>query len=286
MVWGIFCIYRGPSPRRRGVLLIGGEPPYETGEVSGARLYTDFMADEREDEQEPRKRKSPGFPAVPADTLKGLERLQRDLPKIVSPVTAEWAKLVVPDVQKIIGPLPGEAAIRAAQDMQRIIGAQFEAPQFSRELGLSADIQAQWAKAVAPGLDQIVNNMTEMYRARIASVLEGLRPAFDLSALKGFAERVRQWEKDQSELLDLIAPRGWLLSPSLAMAAPSEMLRVAREGGVDALEEELIALYNVEHLTEIVEDFYDRPSFEAWRNTFADALDAHSRGKYRLAIPI
>lgn len=243
------------------------------------------MADERENEDEQEPPKSPGFPAVPAETLKSLEWLQRDLPKITSPVMADWSKLA-PDWQKIVGPLPGEAAIRAAQDMQRVIGAQFEAPRFSRELGLSTDIQAQWAKAFAPGLDRIVNNMTEMYRARIASVLEGLRPTFDLSALKGFAERVRQWEKEQSELLKLIAPRGWLLSPSLAMTAPSEMLRVAREDGLDALEVELIALYNVEHLTEIVEDFYDRPSFEAWRDTFADALDAHSRGTYRLAIPI
>jgi hypothetical protein len=146
------------------------------------------------------------------------------------------------------------------------------------------------AETVAGPINAAVKSAFEVQKQMLASIsttqmvfksLEGVR-----EVMRGFAEQARQWEEDQRELLVLLAPRGWLVSPSLAMQAPREMLDFADEHGVEALEKELISVFDADRLEGILNDCYGRPSFEAWKPTFSMALNAHRRGEYPLAIPI
>jgi hypothetical protein len=87
-------------------------------------------------------------------------------------------------------------------------------------------------------------------------------------------------------VLALLAPRGWLVSPSLSLAAPGVMLELAQEKGVDTLERQLLRVFNRDRCRDILNDCYDVPSFQRWRSKHDKALRAHRRGDYDVAIAL
>ncbi len=242
-----------------------------------------------EDEAEEPNEKEPEryVPSLPPDIRRSLAQFNRDWPKLFSVLSPNW--------QKQFAAISQENTARIVREMQKSIVPRLDDPGFLRSLRLADDVQAQWAKSLAgsssplPQISEAVKawqrNYVDNISAMVAKAIAPVDFGSGLGAtLKRFAERVREWEEAQRELLALIAPRGWLLSPSLAMEAPVRMLEIAKEEGVDALEEELIRLYDADRLEEIIEGFYDRPSFEQWRPLCDEAIDAHRRGSYRLAI--
>jgi hypothetical protein len=107
-----------------------------------------------------------------------------------------------------------------------------------------------------------------------------------LESFRRMAESFRKWDKDEQRLLDLLAPRGWLISPSSTVADLSELVQVADERGVDAAEAALIADLTPTRCREIIDGLHDRPSFAAWRTPLDQALIAHEQSLYSLSVPV
>ena len=96
----------------------------------------------------------------------------------------------------------------------------------------------------------------------------------------------RELDEKEERLASILASRGWVISPSLPVAATDALLKVYDEDGLDALEQTLLAHYDSKTIAELLRDCYDRPSFASRRHLFEPALDAHRRGEYVLSVPI
>src|SRR5262249_35793274 len=134
----------------------------------------------------------------------------------------------------------------------------------------------------APGMRAAIDS----FRAQ----QEQIRSAFDSPALREalerFAEASRKWDEGELRLLKLLSPRGWVISPSSSVADLSELVVLADEEGLDAVEEALLQELTAGRCREIVERLYDRPCFAVWRDALDQALVAHEQHLYALSVPV
>ena len=102
------------------------------------------------------------------------------------------------------------------------------------------------------GVHAFVQQAAEQQR-RIREVLPGL--AATTARMVAF---MREWDEAERRILDLLAPRGWLISPDTSLTEIHELLRLADEEGVDAVEEELVRTLSPARCREMIESLYDR----------------------------
>jgi hypothetical protein len=133
----------------------------------------------------------------------------------------------------------------------------------------------------APGVRAAMENFAAQQQ-RIRAALDS--PALQ-AAFARMVEAYRKWDEGERRLLDLLAPRGWVISPTSSLADLSKLVSLADEG-VDAVEEALIAELTPTRCREILEGLYARPSFAAWRGPLDQALIAHEQGMYALSVPV
>ena len=100
------------------------------------------------------------------------------------------------------------------------------------------------------------------------------------------AKALEEQKEIERQALKRLVPRGWLLSPSLAAAAPSKILAAIEEEGIDSVENDLIRLFDPDFCKEIIDECLDRESYTVWEEKFGRALAAHRCGDFDLAIPI
>ncbi len=96
----------------------------------------------------------------------------------------------------------------------------------------------------------------------------------------------RRWHEASEKVLQLLAPRGWLLSPILPATSPFDLLALYEKEGIEGVERELVDTFDPSACQEIIESLTGRESFARWAPTFRKAIGAHRKGDYELAIPI
>ncbi len=143
--------------------------------------------------------------------------------------------------------------------------------------------------AVSPGVVAAAKQSAEM-NERLRSF--AVSPGF-VAAAKQAAEVaarmqhwLREWDEGERRFIDLLAPRGWMISPRTSLTEVHELLALAESEGIDAVEQAIVDALTTDRCREIVEGLYDRPSFATWRDVFEQALSAHERGDYALCVPI
>lgn len=113
------------------------------------------------------------------------------------------------------------------------------------------------------------------------------RPLTEVSrTLLRLHEQFEQLDADERELMRHLAPRGWVMSPSMVAAAPSILLRQLEAEGLDAVESTLIEYFSPSQCREMLQDCYEHPAYRRWQPRLDEALGAHERGEFGLAIPI
>jgi hypothetical protein len=99
-------------------------------------------------------------------------------------------------------------------------------------------------------------------------------------------ERLEGLQEAERRALSELAPRGWLISPSLRAGAPVEILKSVEENGIDEVERQLVEVFDADFCEKALMACCDRPSFKRWESKLMRAMAAHRRGEYDLAIPI
>jgi hypothetical protein len=192
---------------------------------------------------------------------------------------------------------PGmQAAIRNAANQQKrtheflnSAGMQGAVHEFLNSPGMQAAI---WNAAGQQKRAREFLNSAGMQAAisNAAAQQERIRAALDSPAMRESFERIaeayRRWDEGERRLLDLLAPRGWAISPSSTLTDLGKLVELADEEGVDAVEAALIAELSPARCREIIEGLYERPSFAAWRAPLDQALVAHEQGLYALSVPV
>jgi len=85
----------------------------------------------------------------------------------------------------------------------------------------------------------------------------------------------------------MLAPRGWLISPSSSVADLGRLVSVADEDGVEAAEAALITELNPERLSKHHRGALRASEFRGCGGFPLDqALTAHGQGLYSLSVPI
>jgi hypothetical protein len=125
----------------------------------------------------------------------------------------------------------------------------------------------------------------------LAEVMLGLRQSIAAAAnqiaasLPTLLEYAEHWQADSEEVLRLISKRGWLVSRRMMPKFTSQMLTLYRGGGMEAVEAELLAEYDDEFCSQLINGL--RPDlFSQWQPVLTKAIGAHLRGEFALAIPI
>jgi hypothetical protein len=134
----------------------------------------------------------------------------------------------------------------------------------------------------SPGFRALMEQLAEQQRR--------FREAFESPALRETLERAaeayRRWDERERRLLDLLAPRGWVISPSSSLKDLGNLAVLADEEGLDAAEAALLRELTPGRCRQIIDGLYGRPSFAAWRVALDQALTAHEQGLYALSVPV
>lgn len=102
-----------------------------------------------------------------------------------------------------------------------------------------------------------------------------------------FHKRVIAELELERDFLPKLAQHGWLISPLAPWNEPERLHALYRDGGIEAVEQDLVAGIDSEDCRAVVEDITkSRPYFATWAPTFDKALEAQERGDHELAIPI
>ena len=99
-------------------------------------------------------------------------------------------------------------------------------------------------------------------------------------------EEFKALEEDEQRALRVLAPRGWLISPSLVAGAPRQILAVIDTEGVDALEQRLIDLFDADRCAAILEKLNDRPAFDRLKPKFVKVIRAYADGDKDVALAL
>lgn len=99
-------------------------------------------------------------------------------------------------------------------------------------------------------------------------------------------EHARRGRAAEKEILDQLAPRGWLISPSAPAEIAVDLLIESKRRGLDRVEKLLMEELRPDVCGEMLDSLYDRTSFAQWKGTFGKALKAHAAGDFELSVPI
>jgi hypothetical protein len=138
---------------------------------------------------------------------------------------------------------------------------------------------------IPPGLLQQFHESA----ASVEQSLEGIRVQVASILPPDFAERMRIGLQSWSDLLDALAPHGWLLPFDYTPRETYEMLQLLERRGLAELEARLLQDFRSRPCEERAGTLLtpaDRGSPTEWVAAFASAGRAHDRGEYQLAIPI
>jgi hypothetical protein len=166
-------------------------------------------------------------------------------------------------------------------EQQRRMRETLESPGVRAFVAQAAEQQRRMRETLeSPGVRAFVAQAAEQQRL--------LREAVQSVAEAGAAmvEAYRAWDEAERRILDLLVPRGWLISPGTSLSEVHELLRVHDEEGLDAVEEALVVALTPARCRQIVEGLCDRPSFAVWRPVLEQALVAHEQRMYALAVPV
>ncbi len=104
-------------------------------------------------------------------------------------------------------------------------------------------------------------------------------------------EPKRQWreffegyEEDKRRLLDVIVPRGWLISPSMEIRMVRLLARELDTYTVEEVDETLERYFEADQCSKIVQGLYSDPVFEEFRSLLDEGFAVHREGHYRAAI--
>jgi hypothetical protein len=113
------------------------------------------------------------------------------------------------------------------------------------------------------------------------------RAVKEAASLAAMQNRFVEDMKLEHEFLPRLAAHGWLISPLSPWDEPRRLRDLFEQGGIDAVESDLLASFDADDYRLIVADITKRrPSFGEWSATFEKAVAAMERGDDQLAIPI
>src|SRR5260370_479257 len=69
---------------------------------------------------------------------------------------------------------------------------------------------------------------------------------------------LREWDESERRILDHLAPRGWMISPTTSLTEVHDLLALADAEGVDAVETAIVSALTPQRCREIVEGLYER----------------------------
>lgn len=189
-----------------------------------------------------------------------------------------------------------EQATKIHDDALRAYGAYAGSTGFGQVLRLADDVMRrhdEMRRLLGP-LDQVIESARRFEAERQALLRQVLGPTQTTARIFeqirkqviGPLQALRDLDEKEERLSSILASRGWVMSPSLPVAATHELLRIYDAGGIAQLEAALIVHYDGDQLERLLAGCYDRPSFDRRRDLFQPALDAHRRGEYVLSVPI
>ena len=164
------------------------------------------------------------------------------------------------------------------KDLARHLTAAIESARaFQQTLDAFAKLQPPielWSELVLKELQPTIQLVSERFAKQL----------LDLG--RQLAEKLKEQAQTERKALALLAPRGWLISPSISASATRIILETIEEIGIDETERQLIDTFDPDFLEAAIARCRDRPTFVAWEQKLDMAVEAHRRGEYALAIPI
>ena len=109
---------------------------------------------------------------------------------------------------------------------------------------------------------------------------------FDSPTWKSAIEASRRWDEANGEILGLLAPRGWVISPSSTLADLSALIAIADAEGVEGVEAKLMAELTPDRCREIIETLAPVRASLNGAALSVDAMLAHAEGRYALTVPV
>jgi hypothetical protein len=178
----------------------------------------------------------------------------------------------------------------AVNEAQRHVEQFIASPGFQAAAKQATEAQRKVERFIAsPGFQAAASRVVEAQRQVERFIAS---PGFQ-AATQQVAENVlraqswlREWDRSEQEIIALLAPRGWLISPTTSLPEIHALLALAEADGIDAVEHALIETMTPARCRAVVEDSYDRPSFASWHPVFEQALWAHEHERYALSVPI
>lgn len=142
----------------------------------------------------------------------------------------------------------------------------------------------RFKKMIEPQLPTIVAAITAAQSLAGDSVARTIEMA---AGMAQFHKRVIASLELEREFLPKLAQHGWLISPIAPWNEPERLHVLYGDGGIEAVELDLVTSIDSDDCRAIVEDITkSRPYFARWAPTFDKALEAQERGDHELAIPI
>lgn len=168
------------------------------------------------------------------------------------------------------------------------------------------EIQAKWGLATSRLIEQTVRpplttqlldqlGVSVNAAQRVMSSLTGFGSVVDAAEVaRRFSEQLagplRAWEQlfeayeeDERLVLEALAPRGWLISPSMALPTVRAVARALEEHSVEEVEAALVRHFTPERCAAILDEF-SLPAFTSLKPLMDEAIAAHAEEKHRLAI--
>ncbi len=174
-----------------------------------------------------------------------------------------------------------KAIVQQAAEQQRRLHDTFNSPAAKAIVQQAAEQQRRLHDTFnSPAAKVFLQQTAEQQRR----VRDGLASLAESSRM--FVEAYRAWDEAERRILDLLVPRGWIISPDTPLSEIRALLAIADTEGVEAAERALIETLDPSACRRIVEKACDRPSFAPWQPVLGQALDAHERGEYALAVPV
>lgn len=102
--------------------------------------------------------------------------------------------------------------------------------------------------------------------------------------LRELAELFDGYEDDERLLLERLVPRGWLISPSMAIRTVRLLAREFENRTDDEVDNALVEYFDPKQCARIIDSLYSDPMFDRMRPLLHEAIVAHDAGLYRLAI--
>lgn len=105
-----------------------------------------------------------------------------------------------------------------------------------------------------------------------------------LEELSRFGETFRDYEENEKRLLAAIVPRGWLISPSMAIGCIQQLAQALDKASMEEIDDALVAYFDLPRCQEILDSLYGDPIFAEFQPMLDEALAVHGDGHYRAAV--